>query len=111
MSVLDILLAAYRAEFPQTRIQGPIRLAKNTSATKQQECVLCGEQGPTCSAKWKPTVKYYAWAESHCCWANLSEDAARVRADEWLEASPEDAGALLGWRWRERRNVLKEVVP
>lgn len=100
--VLEILLAAYRAEFPRTRIHGPIKLAVNTGCRKQQMCVLCGEHGPTCSAKWAPTKRYNVWAWEHKCWLAVETDRAQVIADAWLQAHPDDVGPMLGKRNLDR---------
>lgn len=84
-STLEILLGAYRAANPNARNMHAIKHA-NTASRRQRVCVLCGEGSPTCSAKYAPTKRYSAWEETHACWNAYTADAARVRADAWLES-------------------------
>lgn len=59
------LLAAHRANNPHSRAIRLVRYCKNTSATKQEQCVLCGERGPTWAAKWPQTKRAVVWAAGH----------------------------------------------
>ena len=86
MNLHDILLAAYKQANPSSRVTRAFRYGKNTNATKGRECVLCGEQGPTWSGKYRQTVRAAKWEDEHACWSVLDEDQARVMIDAWLEA-------------------------
>ncbi len=59
------LVKQYRAENPKSRANRIIVLAKNTSATKQQKCVLCGWHGPTWAGSYPQTKRAYVAAEVH----------------------------------------------
>lgn len=79
------LVAEYRKANPQSRVVSILRYAKNTSATKQMECILCGEEGPTWGSKWPQTKKAAEWETEHkkkhgigierpTAWERLMED-------------------------------------
>ena len=59
------LVHDYRTENPKSRAQGILRLVKNTSATKQRGCVLCGATGPTWSGQYPETKRAREWAAEH----------------------------------------------
>lgn len=83
MTSLEILMSAYRAANPRTRVEGPIK-HDNSAKRRGRVCVLCGDTS-SCSAQYPPTKKHIAWESGHACWAELEVDAAQVRADQWLE--------------------------
>ena len=59
------LVHDYRTENPKSRAQGILKLVKNTSATKQRGCVLCGATGPTWSGQYPETKRAREWAAEH----------------------------------------------
>ena len=59
------LVHDYRTENPKSRAQGILKLVKNTSATKQRGCVLCGATGPTWSGQYPETKRAKEWAAEH----------------------------------------------
>ena len=59
------LVHDYRTENPKSRAQGILKLVKNTSATKQRGCILCGATGPTWSGQYPETKRAREWAAEH----------------------------------------------
>jgi hypothetical protein len=55
----------YRKAYPKSRIISILRYCKNTSSSKQEECVLCGEVGPSWAAAWPKTKAAMRWARGH----------------------------------------------
>ena len=56
---------AYRHRNPRSRIVDIFRYCKNTSASKQMECVLCKAKGPSWATTYPKTVRADAWEEEH----------------------------------------------
>lgn len=59
------LVLAYRTLYPKSHISSIFRLAKNTSATKQLECVICGATGPSWCSRYPKTVTADKWEDKH----------------------------------------------
>ena len=60
-----MLVSAYRLLNPRSRIVSIFKLHKNTSASKQKICVVCGAVGPSWCASYPQTVTAYKWETSH----------------------------------------------
>jgi hypothetical protein len=58
-------IAAIRTTDPKSRVVGPFKHASSSANVGGKECVLCGEQGPTWSKKYKQTKKAIAWEIAH----------------------------------------------
>ena len=58
-------LLQLRKENPRSRFVGLFRFYRNGSATRQMECVLCNELGPSWCAKWPKTVRSREWEGKH----------------------------------------------
>lgn len=59
------LVAEYRKKNPRSRVVSILRYCKNTSATKQKECILCDEEGPTWASRWRKTKTAEQWEAEH----------------------------------------------
>jgi len=59
------LVSTYRAAHPRSRATRILVLALNTSARRQERCILCDAHGPTWCAKWPKTRAAEQWARDH----------------------------------------------
>lgn len=80
------LLAVYRAANPRSRAVSLVKLVRNTSATKQYGCVLCGAEGPSFCARYPETKRSIDW-----CLAHAAEHVAQADAES---AADVNLGAL-----------------
>ena len=85
----SLLLGFHRTRNPRSRAVGLLRYARNTTATKQLECVLCGERGPSWCSRYPETKRAKDWACEHeACHIetyNLTLDET-CEAMQWLDA-------------------------
>ena len=75
------LVAAYRAIHPKSRVTSILRLEKNTGSSKAYGCVLCGETGPSFSAKYSETKKSRTWCAEHTAGHVANVEAELVKLD------------------------------
>lgn len=66
-------IAQYRRANPRSRATGVLVFCKNTSATKQRECLLCGWKGPTWAASY-PQTKRAREAEAEHVASHFAKD-------------------------------------
>jgi hypothetical protein len=65
VGVPALLVAAYRRDNPASRAENILRLRRNSASVKGNECILCGEAGPTWCAKWPKTARARQWEAAH----------------------------------------------
>ncbi len=59
------LVYDYRVSNPRSRAVSILRFVKNTSATKQRGCILCGATGPSWAGDYPETKRAREWANAH----------------------------------------------
>lgn len=60
-----LLVKKHRKENPRSRAVRLVRYCLNTSRRKQEECILCGEVGPSWCSEWPETKQATRWREEH----------------------------------------------
>jgi hypothetical protein len=65
LSQAQQLVYDHRVSNPRSRAVSILRFVKNTSATKQRGCVLCGETGPSWAGNYPETKRAREWANAH----------------------------------------------
>jgi hypothetical protein len=59
------LVAEHRAKNPRSRAKSIFVFDPNTASRQGKRCVLCNEEGPTWSAKWRKTKRAEEWEAEH----------------------------------------------
>lgn len=60
-----LLIAEYRAKYPEGRARSIIVRGINTAVRANERCIVCGKEGPVWSAQWPKTKKAKEWAIQH----------------------------------------------